>query len=151
MQTTRVYKQENSSMGLTIDRKRTTKVATEKISELLERNDYTSALLLASIYVHMRLRTLITLRLNPPQENWRDISNSFNSSLSPLGYNSLLNVCGKLHLVTVEDKNNLKRIWALRNSIAHETGLWKALSKKKKTEINRLCKHAAEFLRSTNR
>lgn len=137
-------------MGLSINREKTTKLATEKINELLGRKDYTSALLLASIYVHMRLKTLITLRLNPSQENWRDISNSFNSSLSPLGYNSLINVCNKLDLVTNEDKNKLKRIWVLRNNIAHETELWKALPKKKKMEIDKLCKHVAKFLRSTN-
>jgi GTPase involved in cell partitioning and DNA repair len=88
--------------------------------------------------------------LNPRQEDWRDISDSFNSSNSPLGYNSLLKVCNKLDLVTDEDKKKLKRIWAMRNNIAHETELWKAVPKKKQDEISELCKYATKFLRNTN-
>jgi hypothetical protein len=137
-------------MGLSINRKKTTKLATAKINDFLDREDFTSALLLASIYVHMRLKTLITLRLNPPQKHWRDISNSFNSANSPLGYNSLLNVCNKLDLVENEDKNRLKQLWNMRNSIAHETELWKTITERKQQEIIELCHYATEFLKNTN-
>lgn len=137
-------------MGLLIKRESTTKLATKKINNLIKEEDFTSALLLASIYAHMRLKTLITMRLKPPKEHWRAISNSFNSGNAPLGYNTLLNVCNKLGLVQNQDKNQLTKLWAYRNRIAHETDLWKKLSDKQQREIIKLCKYATEFLKNTN-
>ena len=137
-------------MGLLITREKTTKYATEKINDLLERQDFTSALLLASIYVHMRLKTLITLRLSPPKEHWRDIADSFNSGGSPLGFYGLINVCSKLGLVQNQDTRKLKGLWTHRNKIAHDTELWKKISDKKQREIIELCDFAKKFLKNTN-
>lgn len=137
-------------MVVSVDRENTTKLATKRINELIERDDVISALLLASIYAHMRLRTLITLQLRPSKKHWREIANSFNSGGSILGYGALVSVCNKLELVQNEDKEQLKDLWRLRNSIAHETDIWKGITKDDEKEMKALCNFTIEFLKKTN-
>jgi predicted Fe-S protein YdhL (DUF1289 family) len=96
----------------------------------------------------MRLKTLITLRLNPPEKYWQDTSNAFNSLL---GYKNLVNVCDKLGLIKDIDTKALRDLWDKRCRVAHETELWKNISPKEREEINRLCHSAIDFLNKTTK
>jgi hypothetical protein len=133
-------------MGNPSERENTTRYATDKINHLLDNNDFTSAVLLTSIYVNMRLKTLITVRLNPPQQHWQDTSNAFNSLL---GYKNLLSVCNMLGLMKGCNFKQLKDLWEKRCVVAHETELWKNISPQEQQEIRELCNSAIDFLKKT--
>jgi hypothetical protein len=94
----------------------------------------------------MRLRTLITLRLNPPEEYWQKTSDSFDSLL---GYGTLATVCSKLGLIGDFDIKLLKDIWEKRCKVAHETELWRTVPEAERKDIERLCNFAIDFLRQT--
>lgn len=136
-------------MVVSIDRENTTKLATKRINELVD-DDVISALLLASIYAHMRLRTLITLQLKPPKKHWREIADSFDSGGSILGYGALVSVCNKIGLIDNNDKAQLKKVWKFRNSIAHETTIWKDVTKENKKAMIALCDFVKDFLNRTS-
>jgi len=137
-------------MGDITERRETTAFAVAKISGLIDAKDYTSAILLSSIYVEMRLRTLITLRLNPPQFNWECTSKAFSSLL---GYSKLLNVCDKVGLLKQRmkrcSKKQLKALWEKRCNIAHESNLWRGITEGDEKEIVNLCNYAIMFLEDT--
>jgi hypothetical protein len=129
------------------ERQRTTEFAAKKIKRFLDTEEYISALLLASIYANIRLRTLLTSRLDPPKEKWEYASNAFDSLL---GFNKLLNLCDELGLLHGQSPKKLKDLWEKRCKIAHESELWKELSDKDKKEITQLCECTIKFLNETN-
>lgn len=136
------------------EREDTTKKAIERIDEFLGKPDYISALLISSIYVHMRLRSLITDRLSPPDDKWKKISGMLDNEFS--GFKRLVSLCDELHLLNNHDPEelkelwkNLKNLWDMRGNIAHESELWRKLTKEDEEKIRNLCKSAKEFLEKT--
>ena len=141
-------------MGDTSKRRETTEFAVKKIQDFIDRKDFTSVVLISSIYVEMRLRTLITLRLNPPEKNWESTSRSF---INLLGYKKLLSVCSEVGLLDNCMNNcdkqkllkNLKDLYAERCKIAHETKIWRGIDEEDKKQISSLCDNAIQFLKNT--
>lgn len=56
------------------DREEATDYAKRQIDDFLLRRYYTSAILLASIYVDIRLTSLLTDRLSPSKAKWEEIA-----------------------------------------------------------------------------
>jgi lysyl-tRNA synthetase class I len=133
-------------MGDQKTRESTSNSATEKINQMLTDNDYTSALLLASIYVDMRARTLITLQLNPPEGKFESISNILSSEV---GFRRLINICELLGKIEHDEAEALGQLYGKRNKVAHATKLWKEVSEEEQAEITRLCNVAIKFLEKT--
>jgi len=127
------------------EREETTKYACSKIKEYLHEEDFTSALMLSSIYVNIRLRTVVTDRLYPPKRKWGNISRKLD-----IGFNRLLNLCEELDLLYGFDKRILGNLWKKRCNVAHESRLWKQLSRRDKDEIESICKAAMQFLEKTS-
>ena len=61
------------------EREETTDYAKKKVNKFLKNKEYISALLLTSIYMNIRLKTLLTNRLSPAKEKWKETSNSVDS------------------------------------------------------------------------
>lgn len=113
------------------------------IDSYLERKEYTSALLLSSIYVHIRLKSLLTDRLNPPKDKWKEVSST------RLSFGIPRRLCNLLGILSQNDSRELKELWEKRNKIAHESQLWKDPSENDIKEIKRLCESAKRFLEKT--
>jgi len=130
------------------EREETTDYAKRKIDSFLENHEYLSALLLASIYVNIRLRSLLTNRLSPPKNEWKKTAQVLDSLY---GFKKMVSLCDKLGLIPNKPKI-LKNLWDKRSSVAHESTLWKEeeLSDEEKKEITHLCKSAIKFLQQTN-
>jgi len=128
------------------ERKKTAKFAKEKISDFLDNERHTSALLLSSIYVNLRLRTLLTEHLSPTKSKWRAVSNKLD-----IGFNRLLSLCNEFDLLYGFNTEPLKRLYKRRCKIAHESELWREISPEDKKEIKSLCESAIEFLENTIR
>lgn len=133
-------------MDLT-EREETTRYARKKINSYLHSHDYISALLLASIYVNIRLRSLLTNRLSPTKDKWEKTSRVLDSLL---GFNKLVNLCDHMGLIVDCKPKKLKGLWTKRCNVAHESKLWRTLQPEDKTEIAQLCKSAIDFLQKTN-
>jgi len=129
------------------ERQETTNYAKKKINQFLKDKEYFSALLLASIYVNTRLRTLLTNRLSPTEEKWEETSNIVDSLY---GFKKMVSLCDKLGLIPINPKT-LKNLWDERSAVAHESELWKEdeLADEKIKEITGLCNSAIEFLEKT--
>lgn len=109
--------------------------------------DYISALFLSAIYVDMRLKTLLTARLSPRKNKWKDVHAQLGDLL---GVNRRLSVCANLGLVSPAMVRNLKKLWAMRSEVAHESRVWQKLTNEDVRKIKRLCKAAMTFLEQTN-
>ncbi|MBO3754784.1 MAG: hypothetical protein FGF53_07925 [Candidatus Brockarchaeota archaeon] len=116
------------------EREETTKYAVKKIDSFLENKEYTSALLLSSIYVHIRLRSLLTDRLNPPKDKWKEISKI------RINFRLALKLCIELGIIPKSFPCKLKKLWKKRNEVAHESKIWKNLQESEIEEIKRLWK-----------
>ena len=130
------------------EREETTIYTREKIKKYLGDRDYTSALLLSSIYVEIRLRTLLTDWLSPPKEKWEKVSKDI---LTKLRFWQLANLCADLGLLSGDEKRKLDKLRKKRNSIAHESKLWKQISNEEKRQIEQLCEFAIQFLERTKK
>lgn len=128
------------------EREKTARFAKEKINDFLDNGGYTSALMLASIYVNLRLRSLLTEYISPTENKWRTVSNKLD-----IGFNRLLSLCKELNLLYGFNVEPLKRLYNRRCKIAHESELWKKILPKDKEEIKSLCESAIEFLENTIR
>jgi len=126
------------------EREETTKYARERIDTYLKNDDFISALLLASIYLNIRLKSLLADRLSPPKAQWRKTSRMLD-----IGFNRLVNLCNQLGLLKHHNPKNLKKLWDKRCKVAHESKLWRGLSQRNKEDIDRLCRSAIEFLEKT--
>lgn len=136
-------------MGTSQERKKTTQYASERIANFLKKGeeDYTSALLLSSVYAELRLRTLLTSWISPPQHKREQTSSLI---LNKLSFNQLIILCNKLGLLQNEERKNLDALREKRNKVAHETRLWKKIPKLEANKIDRLCHLTVEFLKRTN-
>jgi len=135
------------------EREETTKYAKGKIETFLKNHDYVSALFLSSIYLNIRLRSLLTDRLLQPKNEWKENEwKEISRMLTGIGkgFNTFVNLCNRLGLLEGHNPEDLKGLWNMRNKIAHESELWKSLSERDEKEIRRLCKSAIEFLEKTN-
>ena len=134
-------------MGKKTEREETTIRANGLITTFLGEKQYTSALLLSTIYADMRLRSLIADTLSPPKDKWQEVSDT----LSNLSFNSLLTLCKRLGL---SERYNfeikpLKKLWKERCKIVHESMLWRELSEKDIEIITSLCNSAMDLLEKT--
>jgi len=138
-------------MGTVSKRRKTTKYACRKIKGHLESEepDYTSALLLSSIYADMRLRSLLTDWVSPStQDKWEKTSSEI---LNKISFRGLIILCKKFNLLPdKKDDKNLDDLREKRNKVAHESRLWKKLKGPEKKEIERLCNFTIEFLERTS-
>jgi len=130
------------------EREETTKYAQEKIRKYLENCDYTSALLLSHIYVDMRLRSLITDWLSPPEGKWKTTSKEI---LTELKFWQLKKICRQRELLCGDENKELEKLERKRNYIAHESKLWKSISPDERVQIEHLCRFTIQFLERTNR
>jgi hypothetical protein len=138
-------------MGTRRIRQETTDYCDEKIRSFLAEPDpdYTSAILLAFIYVNTRLRTILTNYLSPTEERWEDLHNSLNY----YSVKGLLTVCNKFGLLASFDPKMIRKLRDLdekRNDVAHESRLWRGIANEEEAnKIKELCNAAQEFLRNT--
>ena len=79
-----------------VDRWHTTRAASTRVQDLLSHNEYSSALLLAFIYVDIRLTTMLTDSLSPPEHKWDETADVIGS----LNYRRKVELCRKKHLLT---------------------------------------------------
>jgi len=128
-------------IGRPSEREKTTEYASRIINSYLKNKEYTSALLLSSIYANIRLRSLITDWLSPPRNKWKKAS-----EILTLGFRRLVDLCDKLKLLHDNEKKTLYELWDKRCNVAHESKLWKKLSEKEKKKIDHLCKSTIQFL-----
>jgi len=127
------------------EREETTEYASKKINSYLENDDYTSALLLASIYASIRLRTLLTNWISPPKDKWKQTS-----EILKLNFSRLITLCTQHKLLHDNENKKLDALRKKRNEIAHESALWKELSdKEEKKKIKQLCMFTKNFLERT--
>lgn len=77
------------------DRWHTTRFASTQVNNLLLRKEYSSALLLAFIYVDIRLTTLLTDSLSPSKHKWQEIADLVGS----LGFRRKFELCKKKGLL----------------------------------------------------
>jgi len=134
----------------TTERKDTTAKAVGKINEYLHRRDYASALFLSSIYVHIRLKSLLSDKLAHRQkEKWRVVFAELNKLR--LGFSPALRMCRAAGMISSERFGEMKQLWQKRNSLAHESALWRDMGTDDVSEIVRLCKCAEGFLEETSR
>jgi len=127
----------------TSEREETTKYAKRMIDFYLKNKEYATALLLSSIYVHIRLKSLLTDRLNPPKDKWKKVSST------RLDFRPALNLCKNLEILSVAESQELGKLWSKRCKIAHESSLWREPSEKDINEIKRFCESAKHFLEIT--
>jgi hypothetical protein len=129
------------------EREQATKYAVDQIQEYLIKDyDYTSALLLAAIYVHMRLKSLLTDRLSPDKKQWKEVHVRLGDLL---GFRRTVSICKSLGLVSEEMSKNLKELYDMRSEVAHESRIWRELKNLDVEKVKRLCKCAIEFLEET--
>lgn len=126
------------------ERENTTKYACDKIDSFLKQCDYTSAILLSTIYAHIRLRAMYTDWLAPPENEWKETFDKQKGTFSVFIYR-----CGKSRLFIGEEKTNLDSLRNLRNNIAHESKLWRETTPEDERNIKNLCKFTKKFLRRT--
>ena len=135
------------------DRDNTTRYASAQIDNLLSRGDYTSALLLAFIYVDIRLTSLLTDRFSPSEEKWEEL----NDLIGNLNFRRRVELCTKKGLfdrLPLEPKRlrtKFKKLREQRNDAAHETRLWKTIDRQDAIAIGKRCQFAKEFLAMTTK
>lgn len=137
-------------MGDQSEREKTTEYASERIKSFLEKSeaDYISALLLSSVYVNLRLRTLLTDWVKPPRNNWKRVSSEV---INCLDFHELIVLCSRYKLLINGERKKLEKLRKKRNHVAHESTLWKKLKERDKKQISSLCNFAIQFLERTNR
>lgn len=134
-------------MGNQIIRQETTDIATNKINQMLnDKKDYTSALLIASIYVDMRIRTIIALQLDSSGQKFEQISHILDSQV---GFRNLIGIIENMGKIKKQEADKLRELYTERCKVAHETTLWKDVSEEKQEEIKKLCNVAIDFLNKT--
>lgn len=131
-------------------RKYTTVKAIDNINAYLQRQDYASALFLSSIYVHIRLKSLLSDKLaRRHEEKWGIVFAELNEL--KLGFSLALRMCRAAGLISPRQFGEMKRLWRKRNSLAHESTLWRDMAADDVTEIIRLCDCVEGFLEKTGR
>ncbi len=130
------------------EREEATNYAKKQIDNFLSRRDYTSALLLACIYVDIRLTTLLTNRLSQAKRNWEEIA----TIVRKLSFSQKIQLCKAKGLLSgnKQTSKDLHKLREKRNKSAHESQLWRNPSSNDIREIKRICNFAKTFLEATN-
>ncbi|MCW4023339.1 MAG: hypothetical protein NWF02_09295 [Candidatus Bathyarchaeota archaeon] len=134
------------------ERVKTTRNVTTKINAFLNgpEPDYISALLIAELYLNIRLRTLLTNWISPTENrNWKKISNQV---INHIPFPTLLRLCKDNDLLPSEDDvEKIRKIHIKRNDIAHYPRLWNGVKdKSEQKEFREFCKFTQDFLERTN-
>jgi hypothetical protein len=135
------------------DRDNTTRYASAQIDNLLSRGEHTSALLLAFIYVDIRLTSLLTDRLSPSEEKWEELADLIGN----LNFRRKVELCTKkglfdrLPMEPSQLGTKFKKLGEKRNDAAHETRLWKTIGQHDAIAIRERCQFAKEFLAITTK
>jgi hypothetical protein len=130
------------------EKEQTTSYAVSQIDEYLNLDyNYFSALFFSAIYVHMRLKSLLTDRLRPEKVEWKQVHNYLGS----LSFKASVSICECLKLIEPEMSKDLKDLWDLRGKVAHESTPWREPTNEMVREIKRLCKVAMDFLDLTKK
>lgn len=133
-------------MGKPSERKETTEYARKTINSFLENKEYPSALLLSHIYADIRLRSLLTDWVDPPENKWKKTS----EILGRIDFRGLVIKCDQLGRLDSDERESLEALNDKRNDVAHESRLWKnGVQPDEKKKIERLCKSAIKFLERT--
>jgi len=132
-------------MNLT-EREETTKYVVTTIDTFLKREEYTPAILLASIYVSIRLRSKLIDYSSPSKDKWKEN----HAKLDRLTFNGLLTRCKKVRIITKEDYDKLNDLREQRNNVAHESKLWREPSSNDIEDIKQNCEFVKNFLQRTN-
>jgi hypothetical protein len=122
--------------------------AVDRINKYLERNDHASALFLCYIYAHIRLKSLLAGKLSPPQSEAKSAAlhelNDVRLSFAPT-----LRMCKVAGLINSTQFTDLRELKKKRDSLAHESILWREIEKTETPDIERVCKNALRFLEDT--
>jgi hypothetical protein len=130
-------------MGTPTEKQETTEYAIKKIDENLAPERYNVAILLAFIYLGIRLRSLLTDQISPDKPKWKET----HRVLGSLGFRSLLKHCKEFDLITEDERDKLSKLADKRHYIAHESVLWRSLTDADVTNIKGHCEFAKKFLR----
>lgn len=111
--------------------------------------DYASALLLSAIYVHMRLKSLLTDKLSRhDKEKWQVTVRELNDLR--LSFYAALRMCRGAGIISHQECGDLDALKKKRDSLVHETVMWRTMSRKDANEIIGFCNSAKRFLRRTS-
>lgn len=118
---------------------------TESAEELIEkyRNDPKVAVLLASTFVHARLRTMLRAYLRQQKKTNVSVVNE-GVDLKPT-----LKIAYALDVITFSEFSRLSDLAVKRNNIAHKSKFWRKTKQKDEKAYLKLAMFATGFLRST--
>jgi len=113
------------------EREETTDYASKRIKSLLGDDEHISALLLASIYVNIRLKSLLTNRLTPPKSRWKETWQTLDSLY---GFKKMVSLCDKLGLLPnrPEMPRKIKKLWDKRVRLSTNQNCGRDLKKETK-------------------
>lgn len=127
------------------ERDETTRYVIRTIDSCLQRGDHNIALLLASIYAGIRLRTLIVENKSPDKGKWKQT----HEKLGRKSFQKLLEKCESDKILKKNDVKKLDKIRLQRNSIVHESKLWREPTSKDIDDIKRNCEFLKDFFQRT--
>jgi hypothetical protein len=121
--------------------------AVDSIQALLQRKDFTSAVILAYVYSHIRLRSLVTDSLTGETRGskWEGT----HEFLSVLYFMPMLKSAKKFQIVNPDQFNMLVALIEQRNDIAHRTSFWRNPTPQAKRRIRAVCHFGMQFLLET--
>jgi len=109
------------------ERSKTTEKAVAKINEFLNNRDYPSALLLSAIYAHIRLKALLADKLaHHDKEKWQVAFKDLKDMR--LEFYAALRLCKASGVISVQQYGGLRSLNTKRNSMAHESKLWRQMA-----------------------
>ena len=130
------------------DVKQTTMKAVARIKRYLERKDHASALFLCYVYVHIRLKSILARNLASHQSGASPATLSEWNKVR-LSFPPALRMCKAARLISPAQYNDLHELQKKRNSLAHESILWRDIEKTETPDIERVCRKALRFLQDT--
>jgi hypothetical protein len=140
-----------SNLGNLSAREETTEYAKEKINQFIGNKDYHLALLIAHIYIGIRLKTLLINwvnknRNNQTEENWKKIALVFKD----ISFDASLRNCKNFKLLNDGEFEKLRELQGRRNDVAHDSRLWRITpSLEEVNDIKNICESVIKFLERT--
>ncbi len=123
----------------------------EDVLEILrgyEKEDLRIAVIIAPIFIEIRLRTLISYALESrtvSRARFQDILKE-----DQWGFRDLLNLAWKLKIVTTYHKRKLSDLYELRNRTAHDWAYWSQLPDDETLKkLEAACQNAIRFMHDT--
>ena len=119
-----------------------------RVLEDYQKENLRTAVIIAAIFVEIRLRTLISHALDPKnvsRARFRDILKEDQWS-----FRDLLNLAWKLGIVTTYHKKKLTALYDLRNRMAHDWKYWTQLPDEETLRnLEAACRSAIMFMHDT--